>query len=103
MRLLPLGEASSKNAHLLRHRYLLLDLDLALLAAGLSLSFATVVIGSGDGTSPMLGFTCPNILQSGARTSLFGKGAVEDDGFGVFELTKQGGQFGVELMGRNPF
>lgn len=51
----------------------------------------------------MLGFTRTDVLQSGAGTSLFGKGAVEDDGLGIFELTEQGGQLGVELMGRDPF
>lgn len=51
----------------------------------------------------MLSFTCTDILQSGAGAPLFGKGAVEDDRLGIFELTEQGGQVGVELMGRDPF
>lgn len=105
MGLLPLGESPSQHAHLLRHRRLLLGLAiaLALLAAGLYASFAAVTIGCGNGRSSMLSLASADILQSGAGPSLFGKGAMKNDGLGILELPKQGGQLGIELMGRNPF
>lgn len=103
MDLLPFLETATQHANLLYDGCTVSRGRLSLVLSCAAAGGAAGALWCFDRACAEFAFSCSYVLQGGTGPALLGEGAVENDRLSVLELSEEGGQPLVELVGWDPF